>query len=151
MSFSGNSTSLINSAIEVTGALFGIGDGASPENFTIVANATDWSSPTKVETVDVTNFGDQWRRRKATLNDMGETKFKLFWVMTEPTHENVSGGLRYLMINRIKKDFGFQYPDGHNSTDIIPGYITSFAVTGKVGGVFEAEITLTNDGAPTLV
>lgn len=144
------STSTLGSAVEVTGSLLQIGSTSSPETFTTIANATDWNSPTKVETVDVTNFGDQWRRRFATLNDMGETKFKLFWQMAEPTHANVANGLRFIMINRQKRDFKMVYPDAATSSDIIPGYVTSFAVTGKVGGVFEAEITIANDGAPTL-
>jgi hypothetical protein len=144
------STSTLGSAVQVTGTLLQIGSTNSPETFTTIANATDLNSPTKVDTVDVTNFGDQWRRRYATLNDMGETKFKIFWQMADPTHANVSNGLRYIMIQRQKRDYKLLYPDAASSFDVIPGYITSFAITGKVGNVYEAEITIANDGAPTL-
>ena len=70
--------------------------------------------------------------------------------MAEPTHANVANGLRYIMINRELRDFKILYPDAATSSDVIPAYVTSFQVTGKVGNVYEGEITLTNDGAPTL-
>lgn len=147
------STSPIASAIAVEGLLIQVGDGNSPEDYQTIANATDWEEPVITETVDVTNVGDSWRRRIATLHDMGKIKFKIFWVMTETTHWNQPGswdGLRYLMINNILASWRVVYPNGLQSADIFPAYVTSFQVTGQVGNVFTADIELSNDGAPTL-
>jgi hypothetical protein len=88
---------------------------------------------------------------------MGKIQSKIYWVMEEVTHRNSAGGgtvgagLRYLMINSLLRDFAFVYPDGNNSTDAFAAYVTSFSITGKVGGVFEATIELSNSGAPQLV
>lgn len=150
-----NETSALGPALQVEGVLLYIGNGASPEVFTFVANATDMKEPTINETVDVTNFGDAFRRRIATLSDMGKIGFKIFWIPTEPTHMNaITGaikGIRYLLVQKLAVNWKFVYPDGLDSTDEFPAYVTSFNVTGKVGGVFEAEIELSNSGPPTLV
>ncbi len=151
------STSPIASAIAVEGLLLNIGNSGSPETMQTIANVTDVSLPVMSETADVTNVGDSWRRRFPTLHDMGKISFKVFWIMEEVTHRNsvngglVGAGLRYLLVNNLKRDYQLVYPDGNNSTDAFPAYVTSFAITGKVGGVFEASVELSNDGAPSLV
>jgi hypothetical protein len=94
--------------------------------------------------------GDSWKRHFPTLHDMGKISFKVFWVMEEPTHNNAAG-LRYLMVNSLLRNFAFVYPDGNSATDSFAAYVTGFQITGKVGGVFEASIELSNSGAPSLV
>lgn len=151
------STSAIAPAIGSLGTLLQVGNASSPETMQTIANASDLTLPVMSEVVDVTNLGDLWRRRIPSLLDMGTIAFKIFWVMLEPTHRNsinggvVGAGLRYLLINRLLRDFQFTYPDGNLSTDAFPAYTTSFAITGAVGGVFTADINLSNSGAPSLV
>lgn len=149
-----SSTSGVAAGIAIEGFQLQAGNGASPETFTTICNVQDYNEPLLGETADVTNVGDKWRRRISTLLDMGKIKFKIFWVMEEATHENaISGnirGLRYLFVNQILCNWKAIYPDANNSTDYFPAYVTGFSITGKVGGVFEAELELSNDGAPTL-
>ncbi len=145
------STSLIAEAQQVAGLLLQVGNGSSPESFQTIANVQDIDLPIVAEVQDVTNVADLWRRRRPTLLDMGKIGFKVWWVMTEPTHDNSSTGLRYMLINKIKKDWQVTYPDGNSSTDSFPAYVTSFHITGKVGSHFEAAIELSNSGAPSLV
>jgi hypothetical protein len=150
-------TSPIAPAIAVEGLLLQVGNASSPETMQTIANATDLSLPIMTDVVDVTNVGDSWKRRIPTLHDMGKISFKIFWVMEEVTHRNsanggsVGAGLRYLLVHSSLRDFAFVYPDGNNSTDAFPAYVTSFSITGKVGGVFEAAIELSNSGEPSLV
>ncbi len=150
-------TSPIAPAIAVEGLLLQVGNASSPETMQTIANATDLSLPIMTDVVDVTNVSDSWKRRIPTLHDMGKISFKIFWVMEEVTHRNsvnggsVGAGLRYLLVNSLLRDFAFVYPDGNNSTDAFPAYVTSFSITGKVGGVFEAAVELSNSGAPSLV
>lgn len=152
-----SSTSPIGPAIAVEGLLLQMDNGSSPDTFATIANATDLSLPIMTDTVDVTNVGDSWKRHFPTLHDMGKINFKIYWVMEEVTHRNSAGGgtvgagLRYLLITSQLRNFQFVYPDGNLSTDAFAAYVTEFAITGKVGGVFEATITLSNSGAPQLV
>ncbi len=151
------STSPIASAIAVTGLLLQVGNSSSPETMNTIANCTDVSLPVIAEKADVTNVGDAWRRRFPTLLDMGSITFKVYWVMEEVTHRDsanggtVGAGLRYLLVNRLKRDYQLVYPDGNSSTDAFAAYVTGFAITAKVGGVFEANVELANDNAPSLV
>jgi hypothetical protein len=144
-------TSPLAAGIAVEGLLLQLGNGASPEVYTTIANVQDWNEPLKADTADVTNVGDAWRRRIATLLDMGAMKFKVFWVMAETTHWNQGvTGLRYLLTNRILGNWQIVYPNAQASTDVFTAYVTGFSVTGKVGGVFEAEVELSNNGQPVL-
>ena len=149
------STSAIAAAIAVEGFVLQVGNG-SPVVFNSIANVQDWNEPNKADTVDITNVGDQYKRRISTLLDIGVCKAKIFWVMTEPTHQDaITGaisGIRYLLFNRILTPFQVVYPNSVQSVDRFQAYVTGFAITGKVGAVFEAEIELSpNDGAPSLV
>jgi hypothetical protein len=127
-----------------------IGNAASPEVFAEVPNACDLKLPCKNETTDVTNFGDGFRRRIATLSDMGDITFKLYWMPTDTSMSNTTGGLRYIYVNKLSRDFKVIYNDGFNSEDVFPAYITGFEVTAQIGKVLEASITLSNSGPPTL-
>ncbi len=149
-------TSQLGAAIAVEGLLLQLGNGASPQVFNTISNVKDWSEPNISETTDVTNVGDEFRRRIATLLDLGKVTFKIFWVMTEPTHFNgISAGItgiRYMWRHRTLGAWQAVYPNGVQSVDQFLAYVTSFKVTGKVGDTFEADIELsTNDPAPLLV
>lgn len=150
-----SSTSAVAAAVAVEGFQLQFGNGASPEVFTTVCNVSDFTLPLTGDTVEITNVGDKWKRRISTLLDMGKMSFKVFWTMTEPTHENiVTGsirGIRYLFINQILANVKAIYPDAGSSTDAFPAYVTSFSISGKVGGVFEATVELMNSGPPTMV
>jgi len=150
-------TSLLGADQPVSGLLLQVGNASSPETFQTIANVSDFSLPVVANTVDVTNVGDYWHRRAPTLLDMVKITFKIFWIMEEPTHHNsinggsIGAGLRYLLVNKLLRDWQAIYPDGNESTDAWPAFVTSFAITGKVGGVFEASIELSNSGQPSLV
>lgn len=152
-----SSTSLIAPAIGALGTLVQVGNSSSPETMNTICNATDLTLPVIAEVVDVTNLGDQWRRRIPSLLDMGTIHFKIYWVMEEATHRNsinggsVGAGLRYLLVRQLLRDFQFVYPDGNSSTDAFPAYTTSFSITAAIGGVYTADINLSNSGAPQLV
>ena len=149
------STSLVAAAIAVEGMVLQIGNGASPQVYNSICNVQSWDEPNLSETVDITNVGDKYRRRIATLLDLGKMKAKVFWVMTEPTHQNAVNagisGLRYIWQQQLLTSFKVVYPNTNQSIDVFLAYITSFQISGKVGGVFEAEIEFSsNDGAPQL-
>lgn len=145
--------SCIVRAIPVFGFQLQFGDGSDPETFTTVCNVTNFSMPSDAVLVDVTNVGDKWRRRMSALLDLGKITFKIYWIMTEPTHENqIAGavrGIRYVFANRILANIRAVYPEG--SVDQFAAYVVGFVTTGKTGDVFEAQCELSNSGEPVLV
>ena len=147
--------STIADHIAVAGLLLSVGGTTSPVTYTPVCNISDLTVPITATEVLVTNVSDTWVRRVPTLLDMGKVTFSIFWVMKEPSHSNSAGpptGLRYLLMNRILSSWQVSYPDGSTpSVDQFQGYVTSFQITGKVGGVFEATCGIGTTGTPTLV
>jgi len=147
-------TSTLGAQTITEGFQLQVGGGSSPASFQTIANASDLQLPLKADLVDVSNFGDNWHRRVTTLLDMGKITFKIYWIPLEATHRNESSpfdGLRYLFVNRVLAYWNFIYPDGYSSSDSFQAYVSGFSITGKVGGVFEAQIELSNSGAPSLV
>lgn len=141
--------------LNFTGFTLAVGNGASPEVFTPIANIEDFTLPTVTVMVETTNSSDEWVSRQPVIGDMGKITSKIFWEPLDTSMYNganggsVAPGLRYLLINRTRVDFQAQYPQG--SVDNFPGYVTGFSVTGKVKDVFHASLEVTNSGAPTLI
>lgn len=151
-----NNTSLLGAALGVQGLLLRVGSSGSPETMCVIVNSTDYDQPLKADQVEVTNFGDNFKRRITTLKDLGPIQFMIFWIPEEPSHRNsanggaVAAGMRYLLINNVLADFQVNYPNG--TTDAFAAYVADFSVKGKTGDVFRASVTLAvNDGAPSLV
>ena len=149
-----NQTSLIGAGLPTAGLVLLVDNGLSPDTFEAIANASELKLPTISEVVDVTNFGDMWRRRIPTLLDMGKIAFKIYWEMEDPSHNNSTPyGLRYLLTNKLLRNWQVAYPNGAYpavSTDAFPAYVTSFEVTASIGKVFEGAIELSNSGTPSL-
>lgn len=155
------STSPIAASLPVAGLTISIGNAASPEVMSVIANVTDYSQAMKQTIVMVTNVGDAYVRRQPTLLDPGTPTFKIFWIPLETSHRNsnnggaIADGLRFLFIQRLLRDVQIGYPadpNGNTETDAFKAFVTDFGITGKTGGVFEANITLgINDQAPSFV
>lgn len=139
-------------AVAVQGVILNIGNGSSPETMVPIVNVSQLTLPLKATVVDVSNVTNTWKNLMPTLLEIGNVMLDVFWVMTEPTHDN-SGpyGLRYCMVHKTLKDFSFVYNDGNNSTDSFQAYVTGFEITGTQANMFKAKVTLSGVGAPSLV
>lgn len=144
------STSPIAASLPVTGFTLSIGTAGSPDTLNVVANAQGYNQAMKSTVVMVTNVGDQFVRRQPTIVDPGEPTFSIFWIPLEVSHRNsadngtVTAGLRYLMIQRLLRQWVAHFPpdpNGNAPSDSYLAFTTSFAIVGKVAGVFEAAIT----------
>lgn len=154
-----SSTSPIAASLPVEGLTISIGTAGSPDFLSVIANAEDYSQAMKNTIVMVTNVGDRFVRRQPTITDPGEPTFKVFWIPEETSHRNspdngnVAAGLRYLMLNNLLRQVVIHYPadpNGNAPSDSFLAFVTSFGITGKVAGVFEAQITLgINDQNPS--
>jgi len=154
-----SSTSPIAAQLPVSGVTISIGTSGSPDTLSVIANVQDYSQAMKSTVVMTTNVGDTYARRAPTLIDPGAPTFKIFWIPEEASHRNspdngtVTAGLRYLMIHKLLRQVVINYPadpNGDAPADSFMAYVTDFGITGKVAGVFEAQITLgISDQAPS--
>jgi len=145
-----------------------IGNGASPEVYSIVANVGDITGPGLGSTVvDVTSHsaGNPWREKLITLLDNGDISFPVFYVPasdgppvgTDPYGHSSNYGLEYIFTSRgqggvagAPYSFAIEYPDGYGTTDYYQGFISKFAKKAAVAGVLMAEVTITLTGEPVL-
>jgi len=125
-----------------------IGDGASPEGFTLVANVGDITGPGfSAAIVDVTSHSNPtpWREKITTLLDAGQVSFKLYFIPGDTGHQK----LMKTFINRTFNDYKIVYPDPAHSTMLFSAYTGKFAITTTVAGVMEAAVTFEVVGQPT--
>lgn len=143
-----SSTSPIAASLPVQGLTISVGSSGSPETFAVIANATDYAQAMKSTIVMVENIGDAYVRRQPTIIDPGTPAFTIFWIPEEVTHRNsgpVGAGLRYLMLQKLLRDWQINYPpdpNGNAPADAFAAFVTDFGITGKTADVFRASITL---------
>jgi hypothetical protein len=139
-------------AVAVQTLALAIGNGSSPETFTIVANIESMSQAGQSRVVDVSNVTNPWQVLVPTLLEAGKVSMTVFWVMDDPTHDSQAQGLRGLWQSKTLADMQIHYPTaGGGGTDSFQAYVTKFSWTGKVADVFKASIELTVTGQPNLV
>lgn len=142
---------MATSAISAFGTLLKIGDGATSEAFTTIAEVRDISGPGfELGTTEVTaHDGDGWREFVATLLDGGEISFDINFGPAEATHD-YDGGLLQDMVNKTRRNFQLVFPDTATTTWTLPAFVTNFAPNEPVDGELSASVTLKVTGQPTL-
>ena len=143
----------MGAGIDAFGALFQIGNGATPEIFTTVAEVTNISGPgLSLEAVDVTSHGSAgaFREKVGGLLDGGEITLDINFVPTGATHKKAVGGLLYNMTQRTVNNYQLQFPDVGATKWIFPALVTGFTPENPVEGKLGASVTLTVAGEPTL-
>jgi hypothetical protein len=140
-------------AVPVQGLQFAVGDGGSPENFSLVANIESIDATMSTRTTDVTREGDgPWQRYAATLLQGGTITLQLWWVQNDP-NTNAGQVLRALWANRTLTDFQIHYPRSPTCSavsDAMSGYVTGFKWAAKAGDAFRATVEITVSGQPAL-
>ena len=139
-------------AVSAFGTLLKIGDGASPEVFTTVAELRTISGPSfSADTIDVTthNTPTPYRRFIAGLLDGGEVNFDINFIPTEATHGYTSGILKDMQ-DRARRNFKIVFPDTAATEWLLPTVITGFEMSSDPADVLMASVTLKVAGPPTL-
>lgn len=154
--------------IPAINTLLKVGNGASPEVYSTIANVGDITGPGLSSTVvDVTSHstGNPWREKLITLLDNGDITFPLFFVPasdgppvgTDPFGHSPQGGVLALFTSRgqggvagVPYNFALEYPDGLGTTDYFTGFVSKFSEKAAVAGVLMADVTITLTGEPIL-
>ncbi len=122
----------------------------SPLDYQTVANVGDYTPiAPSANVVDVTSHstGTPWRQKIITLLDAGKLQAKVFYIPTDPTHDD-STGLLGLLTTRALTDFQIVFPDSPATKFQFSGYVSNFSITSSVAGVEEASLTIEITGKP---
>ena len=142
---------MATSAISSWGTVLRVGDGGGPEVFTTIAELKDISGPGKaLGTTEVTTHASPGRAREfiSTLVDNGEVSFTVNFLITNATHDWLTG-LMGDLDDGTRRNFQLQFPDAGTTTAAFAAFVTQFNPSEPVDGALEAEITLKLTGLIT--
>lgn len=143
---------MTTAAISSFGTLLKIGDGATPEVFTTIAEVRDISGiDLELDTEEVTSHSstDGWVEKIGTLLSMGPIKFGINWVPTGATHSFTTGLVKD-MVNRTRRNFQLVLPNIGATTWAFSAFVKAFSAKAPVKGELGADVTLDITGKPTL-
>jgi len=138
------------SAMPSNGTLLKMGDGASPENFTTVAEVISSPVPDmKGKKEDATSQDSAgWAENLITLLDGGSIPVKVNWLPSNATQDNVTGVLA-AFLNKTKKNWKVVLPNTLK-TFSFAATISQWKGDAPVDGKAVAEFTLEISGAVTV-
>jgi predicted secreted protein len=129
-----------------------MGDGASPEAFTTIAEVKDITFPLmSVDQLDGTNHdrpGD-WAEIILTILRHPEVTFRVNFLPNHATHNNATG-YQGLAQAKTLRNWQLVIPQFANATYAFQSYVTGVSILGPVAGMLEGDITLKPTGAVTI-
>lgn len=142
----------MSNAIHAQGTLLQRGDGATPENFTTIAEVGSISGPTlQADLIDVTNHSSPSRYKEYIqgLKDGGELTFDLNFQPNEATHKASTGVLGDWNTG-TRKNYRLRFPVTPAVDWILPVIVTNFEIDAQVTDQLKAAVTMKVVSAPTL-
>lgn len=127
-----------------------LGDGGSPEEFSLIGQVRSITGPTTSATVqDVTTHSTagNWMEKLATLIDPGTLSFPMNYDADDATHQFATG-LWNTLINLTQANYETIFPASLGSLRYA-AYLTGMPFDLPVDNVIQQTITLTINGAIT--
>jgi hypothetical protein len=135
-----------SNALESQGMQLKIGDAASPEVFTAIAETSNIDGPGGSATViDVSDLDSTAREKRLGLNDEGQISFTINYIPSNTQH----AALRTARANRTLKNFQLGFTDSPQTTWSFAAYVNGFTISNSVDGVTQANVTLEVSGSIT--
>jgi len=136
------------------GFLLQVGDGATPEVFTTIAEVRDIRGPAiKRDTIDVTNQSSPngWEEIVRSIKRTGEVTFPCNFNPTDPTLDQTTGLLADIdSDDPDPRHYQLLLNDADDTMWSFSGFITGFDQTAPVAGVLTADVTIKVTGKPIL-
>lgn len=139
----------MSEALAAKGTLLKVGNAASPEVFTTLAEVVNISGPgLKAEALDVTHMSstDGFREFVGGLIDGGEISLEVNFLPSNATHT----GLSTDMYNRTLRNFKLTWPLSPAVNWSFSAIVTGYEPGAPVDGKLSANITLKLSGKPNL-
>jgi hypothetical protein len=131
-------------AIASHGTLLKIGDGATPEVFTTVAEVGDITLPNfgnEKEDVTVQTTPGRKRDYKVTLQKDATVEFPINWDPADATHDSATG-LKSFADSGEQNNFQCVLPDDAETTYTFAAIVEDFQPEAPVNGILRANIVL---------
>ena len=143
---------MATSAVLGQGTLIQRGDGASPENFTTIAEVLSLQGPSlDSDQIDVTHQQSAARTRDYIqgLKDPGEVSFDLNYIPGNAT-QNATTGILNDYATGVSSNFRLRFPVTPAVDWVFAGFVKSFQPSSSVDEQLKASIVIKVTGNPTL-
>ncbi len=133
------------------GTFIKVGDGATSETFTTIAEVKDISGPSaSLDTEEVTNHSSPsgWDEHVATILRGGDVTFDLNYLPTAAT-QNASTGLTADKNARTLRNFELVFTDSSTTTYSFAAFVKGVSPSAPVSGSLSASVTLGISGPIT--
>jgi len=114
--------------------------------FVAVGGFRNFNLPFNLETNDITDLADTWRKNKPSLNQIGDITGEIFFDPADAQHNESQGVLKNLL-QSDQRNFRLVAATGWYVQMLCS--VPSFVITGSTGEQYTANITLRPSGAPT--
>ena len=131
------------------GTLLKVGDGASPENFTAIAEIKDITPPPQTrEFADVTHMQSPGKVRefKPTVINPGEIRCKCNFLPDNSTQGFATSGIIKDFQDGTARNYQIHYPTSPSHTQTLALYVASYQPIGPMTGAFEMDVTFKVSG-----
>lgn len=142
----------MTNALDSFATLMKIGDGATPEVFTTIAEVLDIEGISLATNMtDATNHSSPggFEEKIGSTLKVGPIKFGINFVPTAVTHSYTSGLIRD-WYNKTLRNFRLVFPNVGATTWNFSAYVSLVDIKAPVQGKLTADITLDVTGQPTL-
>lgn len=134
------------------GTLLKIGDGATSEAFTTIAEVVTITGPSlAMDPLEMTNHDSpgQWEEHIGGTLRSGEVTFDINYIPAAATHD-ASTGLLNDYENRTVRNFQLVFTDAGTTTWAFSAFVTGFEPSAPFDDKLAASVTLKLTGQPTL-
>lgn len=142
---------MTSTAVHAFGTLLKMGDGASPEVFTTVAEMREIPVPSlEGQMIDVTTHESAGGIRESIPNlpALGDLTFDIFYKPSDATHDENTGLLRKCL-DRTRVNFKVVYNISPAKVCSFAGYVTRFQPRAPVDGVWTSAVRINVAQLPT--
>jgi predicted secreted protein len=132
-------------ALEAQGVKIQIGLTMSPDSYIDIPEIKTFTGPGgSAAVIDVTDLNSAAKEKRMGLADEGQLTFTMHYIPSDAAH----AALRQAREDRDETGFKLIFTDESPSTTwSFNAFVTTFAVSGAVDGVIEANVTLEITGA----
>lgn len=137
----------MSDAVSAQGTYIGKGDGASPENFTEIAEVVSIGGPNETsDEIEVTHLRSTggYREFLQSFKDGGECPLNLNFIPGNATQDAITG-LRSEFQSGARKNYRITFPD--TSTCLFAAFVKGIGTTIAVGDKLGLDVTLRIVGA----
>lgn len=142
----------MSSGMSAFGTELEIGDGGTPEAFTTVAEASNFSGPDlSLDPLEITHHGSEapWKEFVGGLLDGGQLSLDVNFIPTDHSHAgDHADSILHTMTNRSVRNFKLTWPDA--TIWSFAALVIAFSPKAPVDGKLAASITLKIAERPTI-